>query len=597
MANVILQVICSFLFAVGLFFIVLELRTRFDRSFRFFGVSLLLLCTMTAIDIWLIPNASTLAQNLFWQRAYHGIACLFIPFSLWYLCILTNSPLLRFAPFLVVVSLLLAASFQTGWMIAAGTEKARTTLAYNLVFLPYVAFYIFAAPYVILNRINKCAAREKRILRFHLVGFAVLILGGILDILILMGLMSQVITSFTVLGVLTYGVMASLIFAERFLMILTERQSTFEKLESAYRDLEHVTALKQLGESTAIINHEIKNYMFMISGNAQLLQEMESLTQKGKDIVKNIVTTVERLTYFSDDILRLSRTHVLKEKHPVNISEVIKGTIEKHFSGKRRFFSLKNMERDHFLFGDWGKLEQVFVNAFNNSFEASKGGQGEIKVRISANHNVLVVSIEDDGHGCDKEQLDRLFQAFYTTKKTAGGTGLGMSISRTIVESHGGRISAYSKNLARSGEHGLKLIMTFPAYAQNLAEAAKRKYPIVLVKEGMNNLPQLIRVFQNLGISPFIIQDTQDLNEVDFPSDSMTVLVSAPAMASRFTRLSAYTRICLVSNHERNLYILDYGRGNRPEVFSEEYVLNRLLRNRDAGTRIRMRERQHHLTA
>jgi hypothetical protein len=56
--------------------------------------------------------------------------------------------------------------------------------------------------------------------------------------------------------------------------------------------------------------------------------------------------------------------------------------------------------------------------------------------------------------------------------------------------------------------------------------------------------------------------------------------------------LAGYPRMCLVSNHQRNLYILDHGRGNRPDVFSEEYVVSRLIRK--SPHRTRLRERQHH---
>jgi signal transduction histidine kinase len=593
MANVLLQIICSFLFAVGLLFIVLELRTKFDRSFRFFGVSLILLCAMTAIDIWLIPNATDLTRLLFWQRAYHGIACIFIPFSLWYLCILTNSPLLKVIPSIIMTSFLMAGSFLGGLMLVGRDGQVQPTFGYNFAFLPYVVAYVVAAHYVILKRINKCAAPEKRILRFHLAGFAVLVAGGLLDIGIMLGMFHQVITSFTVLGVLAFGVMASLIFAERFLMILRDREATFGKLESAYRDLEQVTALKQLGESTAIINHEIKNYMFMIAGNAQLLQEMESLSSKGKEIVKNIVTSVERLTDFSDDILKLSRTEVIREKHPVNLPEIIKGSIEKHYPGLKASFTMTGLERDRFIYGDWGKLEQVFVNIFNNSFEAADGKPVEVKIKLTSTDTLLLVGIEDNGAGCDEKQLENIFKAFYTTKKAKGGTGLGMSITRTIVESHGGRISAYSRNLAKRGEQGLKLIITFPIYAEKMAEESRRKHPIVVVKDGMDNLSDLIRVFQNLRVNPGIVLSVGELDEAEYPPDAVTVLVSAKTMAANFTKLAAYPQLCLVSNHGRNQYILDHGRGTRPEVFSEEYVVTRMLRRQ--VPRGRLKERQHHL--
>src|SRR6185436_1657010 len=117
MANILLQVTCSFLFAVGLLFIFLELRTHFDRSFRFFGVSLVLLCGMTCIDLWITPNITSVHDNVFWQRVYHSLACTFIPFSLWYLCLLTNSPFLKAIPFLILASTLMAFGFMGGLMI------------------------------------------------------------------------------------------------------------------------------------------------------------------------------------------------------------------------------------------------------------------------------------------------------------------------------------------------------------------------------------------------------------------------------------------------------------------------------------------------
>jgi hypothetical protein len=319
---------------------------------------------------------------------------------------------------------------------------------------------------------------------------------------------------------------------------------------------------------------------------------METLSAKGKDIVKNIVTSVERLTDFSDDILKLSRNEVIREKHPVNLTEVIKGSIDKHFPARSAAFTVTGLDRDRFMFGDWGKLEQVFVNIFSNSFEAAKDDPIEIKVKLTATETLLLASIEDNGTGCDKDQIENLFKAFWTTKKNKGGTGLGMSITRTIVENHGGRISAYSKNLAKKGEHGLKLIITFPIYAEHIAEESQRKHPVVIVKDGMENMADLIRVFRNIRVTPNIVATVEELNEPEFAPESIIVMVSAKTMAAHFTRLAAYPRLCLVSHHERNPYILDHGRGNRPEMFSEEYVLTRMLRRN--VPRVRLRERQHH---
>jgi signal transduction histidine kinase len=594
--HLVLQILCSFLFATGFLFTLIDLRTKYDRSFRYFGLSLIFLASLAAIDLWIFPRLETGREHLFWQRVYHAVACLFIPYSLSYLYLITKRRGSQVPRYFLFATLAVMPLIFTDWMLTLRDGKVAPAFLYFALFFPYGVVYGAMTNVILiqgLKAVKAAAVNQRKILWFHLIGFALLSTGGVLDMLGVVNPDTQLFPSYKFLGMIAFGLMASMIFTERFLLILHERQTTFDKLESAYRDLEQVNALKQLGESTAIINHEIKNYMFMIAGNAQLLQEVEHLSNKGDAIVKNIVSSVERLTAFSDDILKLSRTQILKERHPINVTQLIKGLIARHYPENMSRFTLVGMDRDHFLFGDWGKLEQVFVNLFNNCLEAGGGLPVDIKVRVTAERSLLMLSIEDNGLGCDKEQLDRLFQAFYTTKKSAGGTGLGMSISRTIVEGHGGKISAYSKNLARKGEHGLKLIMTFPTYEQNMAEEAGRKHPIVVIKEGMDNLPDLIRVFQNVKVSPFIVQDIQDLKDSEYPSESLIILVSAKTMASRFQALAGYPCLCMVSHHEKNLYILDHARGNRPEFFSEEYVVSRLLRK--SPQRTRLRERQFHL--
>lgn len=574
---------------MGCFFLLIDLRTKFDKTFRYFGIALLLLCAMTGIDLWIIPGLTEPMEKLYWNRIMYIVGCSFSLFYFWYMAEMTRTVNYRYIRALGLMAFGLCLAFLSDWMLDFRDGKLVSRPLYFLLFLPYMSFCLFSANLMVVRKFKKAPVAERRILALHLIGFLVLFGCGVLDLSFNLLLHHQTRISFNTFGAMSFGIMASVIFTEKFLLLLKERDATIAKLETAYRDLEQVNALKQLGESTAIINHEIKNYMFMISGNAQLLEEMESLSKKGHEIVRNIVTSVERLTCFSDDILKLSRTQIIKEMHPVNLTELIRGTIERHYPHLRTQFSLVGFDRDHFLYGDWGKLEQVFINVINNSFEAGAGSPVEVRIKLATERGFLLASVEDNGSGCDKDQLEGLFKAFFTSKKANGGTGLGMSISRTIVESHGGRISAYSKNLARKGEHGLKLIMTFPIYAQNMMEEEQRKHPIAIVKGGMDNLQDLIRVFQNVKVNPYIFQTVQDLKEADFPPDSISVLVSANTMAANFTKLVSYPLLSMVSHHERNLYILDHGRGNRPDVFSEEYVINRLVRK--SFHRTRQRER------
>jgi signal transduction histidine kinase len=588
-----IQIICSSLIAVGLFFLLIDLRTKFDKSFRYFGIALLLLCAMTGIDLWIIPHLQRQDELLYWNRLMYTVGCVFSLFYFWYMAELTRSVNGNYIRFLAGIAFALCLCFQTGAMLRMRGTQLEAGPLYYAFFMPYMGLCLFSANLMILRKLVHASSYERRILAMHLSGFILLFACGVLDLTFSLFLHYHMRISFNTFGAMSFGIMASLIFTERFLQLLKDRDATYAKLESAYRDLEQVNVLKQLGESTAIINHEIKNYMFMISGNAQLLIEVEHLSEKGSQLVGNIVTSVERLTGFSDDILKLSRTQIQKERTPVNLSELVKGVVQRLYPDRQERFTLIGCDRENFLYGDWGKLEQVFVNMFNNCFEAGGGRIVNIRVKMTNDRGLLMVSVDDNGVGCDEGQLGKLFQAFYTTKKTSGGTGLGMSITRTIVESHGGRISAYSKNLLRKGDHGLKLILTFPVYAQNMLEESRRKHPIVLIKESMDNVADVIRVFQNVKVNPYVIQGVDELNAEDFPPEAVTVMVNAKTMAANFTKLAAYPWLCMVSHHERNLYILDHGRGNRPEAFSEEYVVSRLLRRSLPRQRIRERETHH----
>jgi signal transduction histidine kinase len=87
------------------------------------------------------------------------------------------------------------------------------------------------------------------------------------------------------------------------------------------------------------------------------------------------------------------------------------------------------------------QVQQVLINLMLNGIEAMKGAAGELVIRSQATERgQLLISVRDSGMGIPAGQADRIFEAFFTTKPN--GTGMGLAISRTIVESHGGRLWA-----------------------------------------------------------------------------------------------------------------------------------------------------------
>ena len=108
---------------------------------------------------------------------------------------------------------------------------------------------------------------------------------------------------------------------------------------------------------------------------------------------------------------------------------------------------------------DGVQIQQVLLNLMRNAVEAmSRDGQGPHELDVSAlsQGDVVEVRVRDTGPGCDGESASEMFEAFYTTKES--GLGMGLSISRSIVEAHGGRLWAQ-----RNGGRGMTMHFTLPA--------------------------------------------------------------------------------------------------------------------------------------
>jgi signal transduction histidine kinase len=94
------------------------------------------------------------------------------------------------------------------------------------------------------------------------------------------------------------------------------------------------------------------------------------------------------------------------------------------------------------VMADRVQLQQVFMNLMLNGIDAMKGttGEGELTIKSEAEDGQVLVSVSDTGMGWPPEQAEQIFKAFFTTKDN--GTGMGLPISRSIIESHGGRLWA-----------------------------------------------------------------------------------------------------------------------------------------------------------
>ncbi len=574
MTNLILQFVCAALLAIGLFFIGVELRVRHDRSHLYFGGSLLLLSTIASLDVWILPTAPP-DWLLEWVRLKHVLAIAFVVLLNLYLMKLTGGNHPRYLRGLYGYSLALIVLFCTPALLTLQNNAVTSNWIFPILVGPYVAYAFGGVITWLIPKAKFAPPEEKKVLRLHLLGLGILIAGIVLDLLgdqIVTWSLLKNLPPFSTLGILGFGICATGVFAERFFNLVSEKETIFRKLETAYTDMEKAGQLRHLGESTAMINHEIKNYMFMISGNAQLLQEFETLSPKGQSIVNNIISAVDRLTRFSRDILELSRNHLLSDAQSIGFTDLIRRTCQIHFANRKEFLMLR-LQPDVFIHGDPDKLEQMLVNLIQNAFEATKPGEmPDIRLSLRQIHHVVLLSIEDHGCGCNEENLLKLFKAFHTTKRGKGGNGLGMSLSKTIVESHGGKINGYSKNFGSEGEQGLILNLSFPAVLLP-SEETKEKAPFILIPEGMEDLEGLLRVFGNIYLSPYIVSGLEELYAGQIPLAGKTLLLSSRSKEIPQIKPHLWRQTVLVNSHHHQNYLTGEVVEGRTELFTEDFLL------------------------
>jgi C4-dicarboxylate-specific signal transduction histidine kinase len=230
----------------------------------------------------------------------------------------------------------------------------------------------------------------------------------------------------------------------------SELMKASEALREAQEELARATRLTAMGELTASIAHELKQPLAGAVANSDACLSWLSSQPPNLDEARAAADRViEAATRASDLIRRIQGLFkkAAPERIRVNINEVIEETL-----GLIRSEVLKNNvslqtelgSQLPLVLGDRIQLQQVVLNLVKNGVEAMSGVQDRaLQLRISsAKHdpNQVVVAVADSGAGIDPQVFGRIFEPFYTTKPE--GTGMGLAISRSIIEAHGGRLWA-----------------------------------------------------------------------------------------------------------------------------------------------------------
>jgi PAS domain S-box-containing protein len=235
------------------------------------------------------------------------------------------------------------------------------------------------------------------------------------------------------------------------LMDVTERRRADEereRLRQVQADLAHVTRVSTLSELTASLAHEIKQPISAAVTNAKTC--LRWLGRDNPDVAEASEAAsrlVKDVTRAADIISRISG--LFKKGAPqrelVDVNELVREMIVLLRNEAHRYsisIHTKLAEDLPTVMADRVQLQQVFMNLMLNGIDAMKetGGGSELTIKSEACDAQLLVSVSDTGVGLPPEQADQIFRAFFTTKDN--GTGMGLPISRSIIESHGGRLWA-----------------------------------------------------------------------------------------------------------------------------------------------------------
>ncbi len=212
--------------------------------------------------------------------------------------------------------------------------------------------------------------------------------------------------------------------------------------------------LAAIGELVSGVAHELNNPLTSVIGYSELIMSRE-LDEKTKKDIKKVFDEGRRAARIVQNLLTFAREHK-PEKIFIDINTVLMSTLE------LKSYELKanNIEVTTDLspdlpeaMADYHQIQQVFLNIINNTeyvmLEAHRGGHLTITTRLEKGREQedgkIVISFTDDGPGMAPENIDKIFNPFFTTKEVGKGTGLGLSICYGIVKEHGGRIYAKSQ--------------------------------------------------------------------------------------------------------------------------------------------------------
>jgi two-component system sensor kinase FixL len=257
-----------------------------------------------------------------------------------------------------------------------------------------------------------------------------------------------------------------------FIRDLTEREETAARLQEVQGELARLSRISELGEMASTLAHELNQPLSAITNYVQgCLRLLENVDEENARRMRGALAETAQQALRAGDIIRHLREFVRRgetDKHPEDINRMVEeagalALVGSRERGVKSVFAFGEVEG--LVMADRVQIQQVLINLMRNAMEAMRDSPvRELTVATApAAGGMLAITVADTGPGISEEVAARLFQPFVTTKPN--GMGVGLSISRRIIESHGGTISVH-----RNEAGGASFTFTLPLMPEQTDE-------------------------------------------------------------------------------------------------------------------------------
>jgi two-component system CheB/CheR fusion protein len=273
--------------------------------------------------------------------------------------------------------------------------------------------------------------------------------------------------------------------------------------ELRHRAEELAGADRRKDQFLAMLAHELRNPLAPIRNAVELMRQVETFDpafQPSREMVERQVKHLARLVDDLLDVSRISQGSIRLRKEPVDLGTVVERAVEatRSLIDARGHQLVLDLPTDPVrLEADPTRLEQVLANLLNNAAKYTMPG-GHIEVSAAQEGGDAVVRVRDNGIGVPPDVLDRVFEPFVQSEgslaRSEGGLGIGLTLVRSLVEMHGGRVEAHSPGLGQGSEFVVRL-------------------PARVAVEKPATLPEPDAPFPSRGLRVLVVEDNVDAAE------------------------------------------------------------------------------------